>query len=98
MGNLVNIRITKLNVRQFYIFIETFAVSILIAYLKSSYLYLKNNTESYAYSTSWVRCLLYVTGFWKTDRNVTLGLFHFIGPANAYTHTLHIRTAIIRLG
>ena len=40
----------------------------------------------------------YVTGFWKTDRNVTLGLFHFIGPANAYTHTLHIRTAIIRLG
>ena len=30
--------------------------------------------------------------------NVTLGLFHFIGPANAYTHTLHIRTAIIRLG
>ena len=42
--------------------------------------------------------VLYVTGFWKTDRNVTLGLFHFIGPANAYTHTLHIRTAIIRLG
>ena len=41
---------------------------------------------------------IYVTGFWKTDRNVTLGLFHFIGPANAYTHTLHIRTAIIRLG
>ena len=38
-----------------------------------------------------------VTWFWKTDRNVTLGLFHFIGPANAYTHTLHIRTAIIRL-
>ena len=34
---------------------------------------------------------VYVTGFWKTDRNVTLGLFHFIGPANAYTHTLHIR-------
>ena len=43
---------------------------------------------------------LYVTGFWKTDQNVTLGLFHFIGPANAYIHTLriHIRTAIIRLG
>ena len=40
----------------------------------------------------------YVTGFWKTDRNVTLGLFHFIGPANGYTHTLHIHTAIIRLG
>ena len=43
-------------------------------------------------------CCVYVTGFWKTDRNVTLGLFHFIGPANAYTHTLHIRTSIIRLG
>ena len=39
-----------------------------------------------------------MTGFWKTDRNVTLGLFHFIGPANAYTHTMHIRTAIIQLG
>ena len=42
--------------------------------------------------------IIYVTGFWKTDRIVTLGLFHFIGPANGYTHTLHIHTAIIRLG
>ena len=42
--------------------------------------------------------LLYVTGFWKTDQNVTLGLFHFIGPANGYTHTLQIHTAIVRLG
>ena len=41
---------------------------------------------------------VYVTGFWKTDRNVTLGLFHFIGPANGYTHILHIHTAIVRLG
>ena len=40
----------------------------------------------------------YVIGIWKTDRNVTLGLFHFIGPANGYIHTLHIHTAIIRLG
>ena len=39
-----------------------------------------------------------MTGFWKTDRIVTLGLFHFIGPANGYTHTLHIHTAIVRLG
>ena len=39
-----------------------------------------------------------VTGFWKTDRIVTLGLFHFIGPANGYTYTLHIHNAIIRLG
>ena len=42
---------------------------------------------------------LYVTGFWKTDQIVTLGLFHFIGPANGYTHTLHIHhSAITRLG
>ena len=28
--------------------------------------------------------------FWKTNQTVTLGLFHFTGPANAYTHTLSI--------
>ena len=38
-----------------------------------------------------------MTGFWKTDRIVTLGLFHFIGPANGYTCT-HIHSAITRLG
>ena len=26
-----------------------------------------------------------VTGYWKTDRNVTLGLFHFIGPTDIAT-------------
>ena len=26
--------------------------------------------------------------YWKTDRIVTLGLFHFIGPADSYTYTL----------
>ena len=41
---------------------------------------------------------VYVTGLWKTDRIVTLSLFHFIGPANGYTYTLHIHTTIIRLG
>ena len=40
----------------------------------------------------------YVTGFWKTDWIVTLGLFHFIGPANGYTCTLHIHITITRLG
>ena len=40
----------------------------------------------------------YVTGFWKTDQNVTLGLFYFIGPANGHTRTLHIHSAITRLG
>ena len=39
-----------------------------------------------------------MTGFWITDQIVTLGLFHFIGPANGYTCTLHIHSAIIRLG
>ena len=40
----------------------------------------------------------YVTGFWKTGQIVTLGLFHFIGPANGYTCTLHMHSAITRLG
>ena len=40
---------------------------------------------------------IYVTGFWKTDQNVTLGLFDFIGPANGYTHTIHIHSVITRL-
>ena len=42
----------------------------------------------------------YVTGFWfcKTDWIVTLGLSHFIGPANGYTCTLHIQSAITRVG
>ena len=42
----------------------------------------------------------YVTGFWKTDQIVTLGLLHFIGPAIIlvnYTHTLPIHSAITRL-
>ena len=39
-----------------------------------------------------------VTGFWKTDRNVTLSLFHFIVPANGYTLTLSILSATTRLG
>ena len=30
----------------------------------------------------------YVTGYWKTDHNVTLGQLHFIGPANSHTHAL----------
>ena len=33
----------------------------------------------------------FVTGFWKTDQTITLGQFYFIGPANDYTQTLHIR-------
>ena len=44
------------------------------------------------------RQIAIVTGFWKTDQTATLGLFHFIGPANSYTCTLHIHSAITRLG
>ena len=40
----------------------------------------------------------YVTGFWKNDQIVTLGLFHFIDTANGYTCTLHKNNAITRLG
>ena len=34
------------------------------------------------------RLKVYVTGYWKTDHNVTLGQLHFIGPANSHTHAL----------
>ena len=40
----------------------------------------------------------YVTGFWKTEQNVTLGLFDFTAPTDSYTHTLPIHSAITRLG
>ena len=34
----------------------------------------------------------------KTDQKVILGLFHFISPANSYTHMLPIYSDITRLG
>ena len=37
---------------------------------------------------------VYVTGFRKTDRNVTLGLFNFIVPANSHTHTVPVYCGI----
>ena len=44
----------------------------------------------------------YATGFWKIIQIVTLErplrLFYFTGPANGYTRTLYIHSAIIRLG
>ena len=43
------------------------------------------------------RYIIYVTGYWKTDRNVTLGLFHFIGPADSHTHSLPMHCALIGL-
>ena len=38
-----------------------------------------------------------VTGYWKTDWNVTPGLFHFISPADSHTHTLPVHCCINRL-
>ena len=40
---------------------------------------------------------LYVTGYWKTDHNVTLGQLHFIGPANSHTHALSMHCCITGL-
>ena len=38
--------------------------------------------------------MVYVTGYWKTGHNVTLGQLHFIGPANNHTHTLSMHCCI----
>ena len=40
---------------------------------------------------------IYVTGFWKTNRNVTLGQLYFLGPANSHTHTLSMHHCNTRL-
>ena len=50
------------------------------------------------YINFYIYIIIYVTGFWKTDQIITLGLFHYIGPANGYTCTLHIHSTIARLG
>ena len=39
----------------------------------------------------------FVTGYWKTNQNVTFGLFRIIGPADSYTHTLPMHCCINRL-
>ena len=41
---------------------------------------------------------VYVTGYWKTDHNITLGQLHFIGPANSHTHALFMHCCITGLG
>ena len=38
-----------------------------------------------------------VTGYWKTDQNITLGQLHFLGPANSHTHTLSMHCCNTRL-
>ena len=41
-----------------------------------------------------MKALLSVTGYWKTDHNVTLGQMLFIGPTNSHTHTLLVHCCI----
>ena len=38
-----------------------------------------------------------VTGYWKTDHNVTLGQWHFTGSANSHTHALSMHCCITGL-
>ena len=39
----------------------------------------------------------YVTGYWKTDHNVTPSKVHFIIPANSHTHALPMHSVFTRL-
>ena len=55
---------------------------------------LHQHLEESMYKVIRIYGLIFVTGYWKTNQIVTLGLFHFIG----YTHTLPILSAISRLG
>ena len=41
--------------------------------------------------------ITFVTGYWKTDHNVTLGQLHFIGPANSHIHALSMHCCITGL-
>ena len=45
----------------------------------------------------WCTHTLYVTGFWKTDRNVTLSQLQFLVPTNSHTHTLSMHRCNTRL-
>ena len=38
-----------------------------------------------------------MTGFWKTDHNVTLGQLYLLDPANSHTHTLSMHCCNTRL-
>ena len=39
------------------------------------------------YNRSMLEHINFVTGFWKVNQNVTLGLFYVIGPADRYSYT-----------
>ena len=42
--------------------------------------------------------LTFVTGFAKTDHNVTLGQLHFIYPAYSHTHILYYPCTVALMG
>ena len=67
--------------------IATYSYSLIFKDIVDSYVY------AYTYTYS-----IYVTGYWKTDHNVTLGQLHFIGPANSHTHALSMHCCITGLG
>ena len=52
-------------------------------------MYIRDKQVKYVKQSNISDAFKFVAGFWKTDQIVTLGLFHFIGPANGYTCTLH---------
>ena len=60
--------------------------------------YIHNSTTTSSCNYWTVYAISYVTGFWKTNQIVTLGLFLFIGQTNGYIRTLHIHSVSIRLG
>ena len=50
--------------------------------------------DNVIYRTKKCALILIMTGFWKTDQSVTLGLFNLIAPANSHTHTLSMPCCI----
>ena len=41
--------------------------------------------------------MVIVTGYWKTNHNVTQDKVHFIVPANSHTHALPMHSVFARL-
>ena len=78
---------TIMNTKSFVIVIVSFSLSL----SPNKLMYMPNLTQLTFY------IIIYVTGYWKTDHNVTLGQLHFIGPANSHTHTLSMHHCIIGL-
>ena len=58
--------------------------------------HLKRNLQNDVQYTQ-LALVTYVTGYSKTDHNVTFGQLLFIGSANSHTHTLPMRCCITGL-